>query len=373
VRGCATARARPAATHQSLLRQPQEGTTIVADNVMLQSALTRPPAPTLEQVAERAGVSRSTASRAINGGLRVSPQAQASVEAAIADLGYTPNRAARSLVTKRSDSIALVVPEPDERVLSDPFFAGMLNGVSAALADSEMQLVLVIARPGDSARTIRYLRNGHVDGAIVVSHHRDDELDKALRAARLPNVFVGRPLSSGGDTQYIDTDNIAGGRIATQRLISLGRRHVATIAGPLDMSAGTDRLIGWREALQAAGLSTDAVDFGDFTIQSGDAAARRLLAAHPDIDGMFVASDLMAIGAMAVLAEFGRKIPGDVAVVGYDNAPLAISTNPPLTTVVQPVVAMARAAGARLLDQLHGGGDREPLIFAPELVIRASA
>jgi len=168
----------------------------VVDNIPVHVDPARPPAPTLEQVAERAGVSRSTASRAINGGLRVSPEALASVEAAVADLGYTPNRAARSLVTKRTDSIALVVPEPDERVLSDPFFAGTLNGLSSSLADSDMQVVLVIARPGESERTVRYLRNGHVDGAIVVSHHANDELDRALQLSRVPNVFVGRPLSA---------------------------------------------------------------------------------------------------------------------------------------------------------------------------------
>jgi DNA-binding LacI/PurR family transcriptional regulator len=347
---------------------------MVVDNATFRTDIGRPPAPTLEQVAERAGVSRSTASRAINGGLRVSPEAQASVEAAVADLGYTPNRAARSLVTKRTDSIALVVPEPDERILSDPFFAGTLNGLSTALADSDLQLVLVIARPGDSARTIRYLRNGHVDGAIVVSHHRDDELDRALQQSRLPNVFVGRPLSDEGDTQYVDTDNVAGGRIATQHLIDLGRRRLGTIAGPLDMSAGIDRLAGWREAVRAAGLPENAVVHGDFTIASGAASARRLLEAHPDIDGLFVASDLMAAGALGVLSELGREVPKDIAVVGYDNLGVATSTNPPLTTVIQPVVAMARAAGVRLLDQLQGGVvGGEPLIFAPELVIRASA
>jgi len=346
---------------------------MVVDNAAFRPELGRPAAPTLEQVAERAGVSRSTASRAINGGLRVSPEALAAVENAVADLGYTPNRAARSLVTKRTDSIALVVPEPDERVLSDPFFAGTLNGLSTALADSELQLVLVIARPGDSARTIRYLRNGHVDGAIVVSHHRDDELDHALQLSRLPNVFVGRPLSADCDSEYVDTDNVAGGRIATQHLINLGRRRIATIAGPLDMSAGIDRLAGWREAVRAAGLPEDAVVHGDFTIASGAAAAQRLIAAYPDIDAIFVASDLMAAGAMGVLAEHGREIPRDVAIVGYDNVALATSTAPPLTTVIQPVVAMARAAGARLLDQLSGGAPREPLIFAPELVIRLSA
>lgn len=346
----------------------------MVENVPMRADQARPAAPTLEQVAERAGVSRSTASRAINGGLRVSPEALSAVEAAVADLGYTPNRAARSLVTRRTDSIALVVPEPDERVLSDPFFAGTLNGLSTSLADSDIQVVLVIARPGESDRTIRYLRNGHVDGAIVVSHHRDDELDRALLASRVPNVFVGRPLSApDDDVQYVDTDNTEGGRIATQHLIDRGCRRIGTIAGPQDMSAGIDRLAGRRLAMEASGLDQSAVVHGDFTITSGARAARELLEQHPDVDGVFIASDLMAAGAMGVLAELGRDVPGDVAVVGYDNLGVAASTNPPLTSVIQPVVAMARAAGARLLDQLHGAPHSEPLIFDPELVVRASA
>ncbi|WP_231495934.1 LacI family DNA-binding transcriptional regulator [Cellulomonas sp. HZM] len=331
--------------------------------------------PTLEQVAELAGVSRSTASRAINGGLRVSPEAQASVDAAVAELGYTPNRAARSLVTKRTDSIALVVPEPDERVLSDPFFAGTLNGLSSSLADSDIQVVLVIARPGESDRTLRYLRNGHVDGAVVVSHHRADDLDSELLASRVPNVFVGRPLTAAeGAVNFVDTDNVAGGRLATTALIERGCRRIATIAGPQDMSAGIDRLLGFRAALADAGMSDDAVLHGDFTIASGAAAARELLERHPDVDGVFVASDLMATGVLGVLSELGKDVPGDIAVVGYDNIGVAASTSPPLTTVVQPVAAMARAAGARLLAQLQGvPTPDEPLIFAPELVRRASA
>ena len=338
---------------------------------------THPSVPTLEEVAARAGVSRSTASRAINGGLRVSPETLATVEAAVAELGYLPNRAARSLVTRRTDSIALVVPEPDERVLTDPFFAGTLSGVSAALAESDLQMVLVIARPGQSQRTVRYLRSGHVDGAIVVSHHRDDELDRALANVHLPSVFVGRPLAVNGeddsDLQYVDVDNVEGGRLATQRLIDLGRRRIATIAGPQDMSAGVDRLAGWRNAMRAAGLSDDAVEHGDFTITGGTDAMRRLLEDHPDLDAVFVASDLMASGVLPVLTEAGRSVPDDVAVVGYDNSAIAASTTPPLTSVVQPVVAMARAAGLRLLDQLQGAAPSAPMIFAPELVVRASA
>lgn len=346
----------------------------MVDNIPVHVDPSRPPAPTLEQVAERAGVSRSTASRAINGGLRVSPEALASVEAAVADLGYSPNRAARSLVTKRTDSIALVVPEPDERVLSDPFFAGTLNGLSTSLVDSDIQVVLVIARPGESERTVRYLRNGHVDGAIVVSHHANDELDRALQLSHVPNVFVGRPLSADErDVQYVDTDNVEGGRLATQHLIDRGCRRIGTIAGPADMSAGIDRLAGWRQAMHTAGMADDAVVRGDFTMASGTIAARELLAKHPDVDAIFIASDLMAAGALSVLAEHGKEVPGDIAVVGYDNLGVAASTTPPLTSVIQPVVAMARAAGARLLDQLNGAPPSPPLIFAPELVIRASA
>ncbi|GIG29341.1 LacI family DNA-binding transcriptional regulator [Cellulomonas marina] len=330
--------------------------------------------PTLESVAERAGVSRSTASRAINGDARVSPQARSAVEEAVAALGYSPNRAARSLVLRRTDSVALVIPEPDERVLNDPFFAGTLRGLTAALEDDDIQLVLMITRPGQADRSMRYLRNGHVDGAVVVSHHLEDALDRALVDSHVPNVFVGRPLSAvATGLQYVDIDNVAGGRLATEHLVARGCRRIGTIAGPADMSAGIDRLAGFRRALAAAGLPVDAVEHGDFTLDSGAAAARRLLAAHPDLDGIFVASDLMAAGALPVLAAAGRRVPDDVAVVGYDNLGVSASTQPPLTTVVQPVPAMAQAAGRRLLDLLRGGPAQEPLIFSPELVVRASA
>ena len=139
------------------------------------------------------------------------------------------------------------------------------------------------------------------------------------------------------------------------------------------LSAGIDRLTGWRNAVRAAGMSEDAVVRGDFTMASGTIAARELLSRFPDVDAIFIASDLMAAGALSVLAEQGKEVPRDIAVVGYDNLGVAASTTPPLTSVIQPVVAMARAAGARLLDQLNGAPPSPPMIFAPELVIRASA
>ena len=339
------------------------------------SNVPRAAAPTLAQVAERAGVSRSAASRAINGGLRVSPEAQALVDAAVADLGYIPNRAARSLVTRRTSSVALVVPEPDERVLSDPFFASTIHGLNAALRDTDLQLVLVMARPEDIAiRTLRYLRGGHVDGAVVVSHHRNDVLAGALHQSGLPTVFVGRPFEGSDHVHYVDVDNTGGGRMATEHLLRIGRRRIGMIAGPQDMSAGLDRLAGWSAVLGEVGLSSEAVAYGDFTTTGGAGAAAQLLAEHPDIDALFVASDLMAVGALSVLAGAGRLVPGDVAVVGFDNLGAATTTSPTLTTVVNPVVAMARTAGEMLIDLLAGKPvDLAPVIFAPELVIRLSA
>ncbi|WP_225753617.1 LacI family DNA-binding transcriptional regulator [Actinotalea sp. Marseille-Q4924] len=335
------------------------------------------PAPTLEDVAARAGVSRSTASRAINGGLKVSPDAQAAVDTAVADLGYTPNRAARSLVTRRTDAVALVVPEPDQLVLTDPYFAATLQGLSAALEPTDIQLVLLIARRGgDDGRTMRYLRNRNVDGAVVVSHHRDDAIGPLLADAGLPCVFVGRPFSSAEGLPFVDVDNREGGRRATEHLLATGCRRIGTVAGPADMAAGLDRLEGWKDALRAAGLPPVAVEHGDFTAAGGAEATERLLREHPDLDGLFVASDLMATGALRVLERTGRTVPGDVRVVGFDDLGVAGSAEPPLTTVASPVVEMSRVAGELLLSRIGAlPARREPQerVFGTHLVVRASA
>ncbi len=332
--------------------------------------------PTLDEVARVAGVSRATASRAINGGQRVSPQARSSVDAAVRSLGYVPNPAARSLVTRRTDSVAVVVPEPDDRVFSDPFFAGTLRGVTRVLSESDIQLVLLLARPGAStARTLRYLTNRHVDGALVVSHHRDDGLADHLAELDLPCVFGGRPWTGGDRVAYVDVDNTAGEREATEVLIARGCRRIGTVAGPSDMTAAVDRLIGWRAAMTAAGLPDDAVEHGDFTELGGQRAAEALMARHPDLDGLVVASDLMAVGALKVLAASGRRVPDDVAVVGYDDLGVAERTTPALTTMRQPVEEMAGRATRLLLEQIDGRGSGRPMrmIIPPMLVTRDSA
>lgn len=331
---------------------------------------------TLEEVAARAGVSRATVSRVVNGSPRVSTDIRVGVEAAIAELGYVPNRAARSLVTRRSGSIAVVIAEPTGRLFSDPFFPRLLRGVSATLAARDLQLVLLMPSSlPDVRRTASYLSGGHVDGALLVSLHGDDPLPTAIAEAGVPLVLVGRP-PRGTAASYVDVDNRGGARSAVEHLIGTGRRVVATIAGPADMAPGVDRLAGYREAITEAGLTAerDLEATSDFTQDGGTAAMEALLARRPDIDAVFAASDLMAAGALSVLASSGRRVPEDVAVVGFDDSPVASTLRPQLTSIRQPIEEMGHEA-ARLLIDSAGSQDAVPrrVILATELVRRASS
>jgi len=337
----------------------------------------RPRSATLEEVARMAGVSRATASRVVNGSPRVSGDVRRSVESAIEQLGYVPNRAARSLVTRRSGSIGVVITEPSGRLFSDPFFPRLLRGVSAHLSARDLQVVLLMPdTTGDSVRTSDYLAAGHVDGALLVSLHGDDPLLGRLEAAHIPTVVVGRPMRDGA-TSYVDVDNRGGARTAVAHLVDGGRRVIAAINGPTDMVAARDRLAGYRDAIVEAGLGVPSADLtadADFTQDGGAAAMRRLLAARPDIDGVFAASDLMAAGAMSVLDAAGRTVPGDVAIVGYDDSPVASTARPPLTSVRQPIEEMGQEA-VRLLLELVEGPDRAArrVILATDLIRRASS
>lgn len=329
--------------------------------------------PTLEQVAALAGVSRATVSRVVNGSPKVLPETVAAVERAIGELGYVPNRAARALVTRRTDSVALVVPEPDSRVFSDPFFAGILRGISMTLAPTSSQLVLLIEpAAGDDQRLLRYLRGGHVDGAIIVSHHGRDNVLQELAHLPLPIVFSARPLGVEVPVASVDVDNVAGARTAVEYLLSIGRRKLGTVAGPLDMTAGIDRLTGYQEVAAEAGI-TQAVAYGDFTADGGEQATLRLLEEHPDLDGIFVANDLMATATLRVLSQRGKRVPEDVAVVGFDDSVVATTTTPMLTTVRQPVEKLGARLAEILLAKLAGADLTSPEIFTTELIIRGSA
>ncbi|RFU22120.1 LacI family DNA-binding transcriptional regulator [Geodermatophilus marinus] len=335
----------------------------------------RGPSPTLEEVAGLAGVSRATVSRVVNDSPRVSPEARTAVLAAIEQLRYVPNRAARSLVTRRTDTIALVLSESDTQVFSDPFFARTVRELSAALADTELNLVLLTARgEREQEKVGRYARQGHVDGVILMSLHRDDPLPGTLAAAGVPLVLSGRPLD-GREVCYVDADNVGGATAATELLLAGGRRRIATVTGPGDMIAGIDRLAGYRTALAGAGRPVDPllVAEGDFTEAGGNRAMAELLARAPDLDAVFVASDPMAVGALRALRRAGRSVPGDVAVVGFDDAPVAATADPPLTTVAQPLDEMCRLMVELLRRRIEGDEQVAARVCATRLVRRASA
>jgi DNA-binding LacI/PurR family transcriptional regulator len=317
--------------------------------------------PTLEDVAARAGVSRSTASRVLNEESYVSPRARDVVLAAAKALDYSPNQAARSLVTRRTGAIALLLSEPESKVLDDPYFAAVVRAAFRELAKVGSQmLVMFVDSADDVPAAVRFLSGGHVDGALVFAPHRDDPLPPALKALSIPIVFGGRAGTTRG-LHVVDFDNRAGAILAVRHLISLGRHKIATITGMRDHPAATDRLNGWRKALSEAGLdSADLDEEGGFTFDGGECAMERLLERVPDLDAVFAASDPMAAGAVRALRARKRRVPKDVAVIGFDDNPtLATAASPSLSTVHQDPAEQVREMVA-LLMRLAAGEDIRP-------------
>ncbi|MGW0311015.1 LacI family DNA-binding transcriptional regulator [Streptomyces flavidovirens] len=335
--------------------------------------------PTLEAVAARAGVSRATASRVVNGGVGVRQSLADKVREAVEELGYVPNQAARSLVTRQSGAVAVIIAEPEFRIFSDPFFEQQVRGISRELTANDAQLVLLwVEGPGDYDRIARYLAGGHVDGALAFSLHNDDGLPALIRRAKVPTVFGGRPGAGAAAVPYVDCDNRGGARTAVRHLVGLGRERIAHIAGPRDQTSAIDRADGYRDVLFDADPALTAQ--GDFTEDSGARAMAELLERRPDLDAVFAANDLMAAGALRVLRERGRRVPDQVAVVGFDDmVTVAESAKPSLTTVRQDIEGMGRLMVRLLTRVLSQDGDGRhvgapaSVIMPTELVRRASA
>ncbi|MEV6508377.1 LacI family DNA-binding transcriptional regulator [Streptomyces sp. NPDC051642] len=342
-------------------------------------------APTLEDVAREAGVSRATVSRVVNGIRNVDPEIQEVVRRAIERTGYAPNRAARSLVTRRAETVALVVSGAGDiteagqdtfatRVFADPFFGRVVGGIVGFLRPRSMHPVLMFSESAEAREEVlTYLRQGRADGALVVSTHSDDPLPALLADARLPAVLFARP-SRPVPLSYVDLAHRDGGRLAAEHLLARGCRRPATVCGPLNVAASQERLAGFRDTLARHGHPHVPVAEGEFTLDSGLAAMSDLLTRQPGLDGVFAANDLMAQGACQAVQQHGLRVPEDVAVVGFDDSSVAVTCHPRLTTIRQPVEEMA-AEMARLLDEhIHGvRTEATSVVFDPELVVRESA
>ncbi|WP_424530058.1 LacI family DNA-binding transcriptional regulator [Sphaerisporangium viridialbum] len=329
--------------------------------------------PTIHDVAAAAGVSRGTVSRVLNGDRYVSTAAHAAVRRAIAETGYIVNRNARSLVTQRTGSVVMVLSEPHEKLFEDPNYSVTIRTAVRRLADRDISLVMMVAGDdGDRDRVVRYVRGGHADGVFLLSTHAGDRMIDALVALAVPTVALGAVIGREQVIPYAAADDREGARQMTRYLIERGRRKIATITGPMDTPGGIQRLEGFADVLGRK-ASKKLVEHGDWTQASGESAMARLLQRVPDLDAVFVASDLMAAGALAALRAAGRRVPDDVAVGGFDDSSVAVSTHPPLTTVRQPLAQVAEETVRLLLALIDGTEHVGPVVLPTRLITRESA
>ena len=329
--------------------------------------------PTIEDVAALAGVSRGTVSRVLNGGRNVSAPALAAVRNAISKTGYVANHHARSLVTQRSGSVAFILSEPQERLFEDPNFGILLRGCTQALAELDMTLLLSVAgTEEDRMRIARFVAAGHVDGVLLISTHFGHRLIGDLADRGVPVVACGEPLGHE-NRRVLRLGRRPRRRPADGQLPAVGRpppdRDRDRPAGRA--RADAQRLAGYRDVM-GEDAAAELIAYGDYTEAAGLTATDELLRRVPDLDALFVASDLMARGAMRALSRAGRRVPEEVAVGGFDDSSAAVTTDPPLTTIRQPWTRLSSEMVRLLLARIAG----EPpsgVILPTELVRRGSA
>jgi len=331
-------------------------------------------AVTLKDVAQQAGVHPATASRALNIETRllVSEQTASRVLAAAAELGYQPNTVARSLRTRRSNTIGVLIPD-----LTNPLFPPIVRGLADRL-ESHGYVALIGNTDGDDARGRRVFEQmgaRHVDGYVLATAHLQDPLlDDAVRSG-VPVVLMNR-IAADDSFPSVTVDNEAGVRLAVQHLLALGHRDIACIAGPLDVSTGLVRYRGFRSAMTDAGLemADDRLAFArSFSIDEGYRCARQILAARDGCTAVAAGNDMLAVGCYRALDEAGLSCPGDMSVVGFNDMPFIDMLRPPLTTVTFSHQQVGAQAADLLIERLNGSTGPNKIVYVvPELIIRGS-
>ena len=313
-------------------------------------------------------------SRVLNGGRNVRPGVLDKVNAAIDALGYSVNQAARNLARGRTGSIAFVISDREESLFEDPNFGLFARVFSRELRKTGRHLLITTAEGEQEENFVGdYLTLGHVDGALLALTHEEESLLGRLLPHRLPLVVLGKPLGFEDAFSWVAIDDEKAASTVVSYLASRVDGAIGTVTGPLHTSSGRGRLEGYRRALGNR-FRPDLVATGDWSLSSGHRGAGELLAREPGLRGLFVASDLMAVGAIGALREAGRRVPEDVAVVGFDNSSAATVVEPALTTMRNPIEQTALEA-LRILDDQIAGRARRPvrLLLSSELVERDSA
>lgn len=332
---------------------------------------------TLKDIAREVGVSTTTVSRALAGYNDVSDETRLRVEEVADRLGYAPNILARRLQKQRTDTLGFIIPTYGAR-FSDPFFSEFIAGLGNAAADHHYDLLVSTHAP-DSVREQRAyeqaVRGGWVDGLIVVRTRVDDSRISLLCSHNFPFVAFGRS-NVCDEFPYVDEDSKAGMRMLVQHFVEMNHRHIGLIAPPTELMFGRLRIDSFHEAMEEHGLpvNPDWVVTGDMTQRSGAEAAAQILSLPEKPTAIIAGNDLMAIGAMSHLQQQGYKIGADFSIGGFDDIPPAAHTNPPLTTIHQPIYHIARTICDMLIDILSGRDltDRHVLL-TPKLVVRSSS
>jgi len=329
---------------------------------------------TLEDIAKQAGVSRSTVSRVVNNDPNVNEKVRKRVQDVILSTGYHPHAAARSLASHRSWMIGLVLPLTVSNFFTDPYFPRLTQGIAQACNRHNYTLGLFLVDTKEDERRIfpHISSRGLLDGIVLQTAQMGDKLIDRLAEFDFPVVVAGRPFNAD-KISYIDVDNIQSAKNAICHLIRLGYKHIGTITGLMNSTAGIDRLEGYRKAILEQGWEVEQalIAEGDFSEESGYAAMKHLLTVKPE--AVFAASDSMAIGAIRAVHEAGLCVPSDVAFIGFDDLPVASLPEIKLTTIRQPIAQLGAKAVETLIDMIENGiNPSRRIIMDTELVIRDS-
>ena len=329
-------------------------------------------AATMKNVAEAAGVSKSTVSHVINGTRFVDDRTKRRVQRAIAELGYFPSAAARSLTTKRSQALGVIVGD-----VANHFFSELLQGVEETVRAQNYSLI--VCNTSETLELedhyIRLLLSHKVDGIIAMATSQQWTSLTEAQVRHMPIVFVDREFPGLEGQQFVGVDNARGAYLAAEHLIELGHRRIGTLAGAQGLSTMRDRLRGFRQALHDHGLELPdewAVPSA-LNAEAGHAAANQLLTRRDRPTALFIANNYLTLGALLSLRENGLRCPTDVSIVGFDDHPWATVTNPPLTVVRQPAMRIGATAGRMILDSIQGN-ERQPrkVVLECELEVRES-
>jgi DNA-binding LacI/PurR family transcriptional regulator len=332
---------------------------------------------TSQNVADRAGVSRTTVSLVLNNvsGVQITPETRQRVLRAAQELEYVPSAPAQALASQQSQTIGIILIRTPQQIASDAFLVQTLDGLIESVHKKGLRLLIDIVEPEHQKATYLHLvRANRIDGIILSGPRFDDEGLNTLQETGFPTVLLGQ--IPGSPFPFVDVDNCAAAQLAVAHLLKLGHRRIACITNaPLTYTTAVERLNGYGNALEVAGVPFDQtlVRHGDFDSESGYRAMHSLLKSGAEFTAVFIASDTLAYGAKAAIREHGLRIPQDIALVGFDDLPTSRFTDPPLTTVQLPAVSLAHQAAEILFCLLRGEEpERKQVLLDMHLVVRES-